>query len=47
MRDAWSRAESLGVDGIFNWDHLAPRFGDLDGEVYECWTTLGAMAVGN
>lgn len=44
MRDAWQRAEALGVDGLFNWDHLAPRFGDLDGEVYECWTTLGAMA---
>jgi probable F420-dependent oxidoreductase len=44
MRDAWKRAEALGVDGLFNWDHLAPRFGDLEGNVYECWTTLGAMA---
>ena len=44
MRDAWKRAEELGVDALFNWDHLAPRFGDLDGEVYECWTTLAAMA---
>jgi probable F420-dependent oxidoreductase len=44
MKSAWARAEQLGVDGIFNWDHLAPRFGDLDGAVYECWTTLGAMA---
>ncbi|MEZ4522560.1 MAG: LLM class F420-dependent oxidoreductase [Thermomicrobiales bacterium] len=45
MREAWRKAESLGVDGLFNWDHLAPRFGDLDGAVYECWTTLGAMAM--
>ena len=44
LRDAWKQAESLGVDALFNWDHLAPRFGDLDGAVYECWTTLGAMA---
>lgn len=44
MRDAWRTAESLGVDALFNWDHLAPRFGDLDGATYECWTTLGAMA---
>jgi len=44
MRSGWERAEELGVDGLFNWDHLAPRFGDLDGAVYECWTTLGAMA---
>jgi probable F420-dependent oxidoreductase len=45
MRTAWQRAEELGVDGLFTWDHLAPRFGDLCGETYECWTTLGAMAV--
>ena len=44
MKAAWAYAEGLGVDGLFNWDHLAPRFGDLDGTVYECWTTLGAMA---
>ncbi len=44
MRAAWRTAESLGVDALFNWDHLAPRFGDLEGEVYECWTMLGAMA---
>lgn len=45
MREAWRTAESLGVDALFNWDHLTPRFGAPDGAVYECWTTLGAMAV--
>jgi probable F420-dependent oxidoreductase len=45
MRAAWRTAEALGVDCLFNWDHLAPRFGDPGGAVYECWTTLGAMAV--
>jgi probable F420-dependent oxidoreductase len=44
MRAAWRRAEGLGVDGLFTWDHLAPRFGDLAGETWECWTTLGSMA---
>lgn len=45
MRAAWLRAEEMGVDGLFTWDHLAPRFGDLGGETFECWTALGAMAV--
>ena len=44
MKAAWARAEELGVDGLFNWDHLAPRFGDFEGATYECWTTLSAMA---
>lgn len=44
MRDAWLHTESLGVDGLFNWDHLAPRFGDPEGETFECWTTLAAIA---
>lgn len=44
MRDAWRAAEALGVDGIYNWDHLSPRFGDLDGNTFECWTTLGSLA---
>lgn len=44
MRDAWREAERLGVDALFNWDHFAPRFGDPDGETYECWTTLASMA---
>ena len=44
MRDAWRKAEDLGVDALFNWDHFSPRFGDPDGETFECWTTLGSMA---
>lgn len=44
MRDAWVRAESMGVDTLFNWDHLLPRFGDPDGNTYECWSGLAAMA---
>ena len=44
MRDAWLRAEELGVDAIYNWDHFYPLYGDPDGEHYECWTTLAALA---
>jgi probable F420-dependent oxidoreductase len=44
MRDAWLRAEDLGADTLFNWDHFYPLRGDPDGMHFECWTTLGAMA---
>ena len=44
MRDAWLRAEEAGVDAIFNWDHFFPLFGEPDGQHFECWTMLGAMA---
>ena len=44
MRDAWVRAEELGVDVLFNWDHFFPLYGDPNGAHFECWTTLAAMA---
>jgi probable F420-dependent oxidoreductase len=44
MRDAWLRAEEMGADTVFNWDHFFPLSGDRDGEHFECWTFLGAMA---
>jgi probable F420-dependent oxidoreductase len=44
MREAWLRAEEMGADTIFNWDHFYPLSGDPDGEHFECWTVLGAMA---
>ena len=44
MRDAWLRAEELGVDTVFTWDHFYPLSGDPDGKHFECWTLLGAMA---
>ncbi len=43
-RDAWVRAEELGVDVLFNWDHFFPLSGDRDGKHFECWTLLAAMA---
>jgi probable F420-dependent oxidoreductase len=44
IRDAVSRAEELGFDVIFNWDHFFPLSGDPDGKHFECWTMLGAWA---
>jgi probable F420-dependent oxidoreductase len=44
MRDAVLRAEDIGVDVIFNWDHFFPLYGDRDGKHFECWTMLGAWA---
>jgi probable F420-dependent oxidoreductase len=44
IRDAVRRAEDLGVDVIFNWDHFFPLTGDPDGKHFECWTMLGAWA---
>ncbi|WP_250442549.1 LLM class F420-dependent oxidoreductase [Actinotalea sp. C106] len=44
IRDAVKRAEEIGVDVAFNWDHFYPLYGDPDGKHFECWTMLGAWA---
>jgi probable F420-dependent oxidoreductase len=44
IRDTVRRAEDIGVDIIFNWDHFFPLYGEPDGEHFECWTMLGAWA---
>ncbi len=44
IRDAVRRAEEIGVDIAFNWDHFYPLYGDPDGKHFECWTMLGAWA---
>ncbi len=44
IRDAVLRAEDLGVDVVFNWDHFFPLSGEPDGKHFECWTMLGAWA---
>ena len=44
MRDAWRRAESLGVDSIWTWDHFFPLYGDPEAGHFEGWTILTAMA---
>lgn len=42
--DAVRRAEALGVDTIWTWDHFFPLYGDADGSHFEGWTLLTAMA---
>jgi probable F420-dependent oxidoreductase len=44
IRDAVHRAEDLGVDVVYNWDHFFPLYGDPDGKHLEAWTMLGAWA---
>ncbi len=46
MRDysrAWQRAEALGVDSIWVWDHFLPLSGDPEGRHFEGWTVLAAL----
>ena len=44
LRDAAVRAEDLGYDIVYNWDHFYPLNGPPDGEHLECWTVLAAWA---
>ena len=44
IRNAVGRAEDMGVDIAYNWDHFYPLYGDPDGKHFECWTMLGAWA---
>lgn len=44
IREGVSRAEAMGVDIAYNWDHFYPLYGDPDGEHFECWTMLAAWA---
>ncbi|HYF46054.1 MAG TPA: LLM class F420-dependent oxidoreductase [Acidimicrobiales bacterium] len=45
LREAWERADQLGVDSIWTWDHFYPLYGEPDGPHYEGWSLLAAMAV--
>ncbi|NEM91549.1 LLM class F420-dependent oxidoreductase [Galbitalea soli] len=44
IRQTVATLEDLGVDVIFNWDHFFPLSGPRDGEHYESWTMLAAIA---
>ncbi|MGI4896864.1 MAG: LLM class F420-dependent oxidoreductase, partial [Janthinobacterium lividum] len=44
IRAAAARAEEMGVDIAFNWDHFYPLYGEPEGQHYECWTMLAAWA---
>ena len=38
------RAEGLGFDGVFAFDHLMPLGGPADGPAFECFAALAAVA---
>ena len=44
LRAGWVKAEELGADVVYNWDHFYPLFGDADGKHFEAMTLLAAMA---
>ena len=44
LRGAWRTADSMGVDTIWTWDHFHPLYGEPDGEHFEGWSLLAAMA---
>ena len=45
LRSAWQRADAMGVDSIWVWDHFYPLYGDPDAAHFEGWSLLAAMAV--
>ncbi len=38
------KAEELGVDIVYNWDHFYPLYGEADGPHFGCWTMLASWA---
>ena len=44
MRATWAKAEELGADVVFSWDHFYPLSGEPYGKHFEGWTLLAAMA---
>ena len=42
--DTVRRIEDLGVDSIWTWDHFFPLYGNPEGNHFEGWTLLTAMA---
>jgi probable F420-dependent oxidoreductase len=44
MRAAVVRAEELGYDIAYTWDHFYPLYGSDDDRHLECWTLLAAWA---
>jgi probable F420-dependent oxidoreductase len=44
LRAAALRAEVLGYDIVYTWDHFFPLYGDPGGAHFECWSMLAALA---
>ena len=44
LRAAVIKAEEMGVDIVYNWDHFYPLYGEPDGKHFEAWTMLASWA---
>ena len=44
LRSTWQKADVMGADSIWVWDHFFPLFTDPAGRHFEGWTLLAAMA---
>lgn len=44
FREAAVRADALGYDELWTWDHLYPIVGNHEGPMFEGWLTLAAWA---
>jgi probable F420-dependent oxidoreductase len=44
IRTAAVKAEEIGVDIVYNWDHFYPLYGEPEGKHFECWTMLASWA---
>jgi len=44
IQRAWKTADSLGFHSAWMFDHFLPIFGDEDGDCFEGWTMLSALA---
>ena len=44
LLEAGQRADRLGFDTLWTWDHLYPIIGSPDGPIFEGWLTLAAWA---
>ncbi len=44
LRSAWRRADAMGADSIWTWDHFYPLTGEPDGKHFEGLALLAAMA---
>lgn len=42
--DAGRRADKLGFDTLWTWDHLYPIVGAVDGPIFESWMVLSAWS---
>jgi probable F420-dependent oxidoreductase len=45
LLQAFQRADELGVDTIWTWDHFFPLSGEPNGASFEAWTILTACGV--